>query len=200
MQAEPCAIIILAAGASSRLGRPKQLLSFQHQTLISRLVAEAKKVTQTVVVVTGAAHRQIKEELQGVGVAVVENKDWAQGMGSSIKAGMHEIKSLEGNVQAVILAVCDQPFVSAALFLQIHELHKSSGKKIVACSYADSVGTPVLFEQPFFDALLQLEGSAGAKKLVQQHAGDVALLPFPQGAIDIDTQADYDALLQQTGA
>ena len=77
------------------------------------------------------------------------------------------------------------------------DLHKSSGKKIVACSYANSVGTPVLFEQRYFDALQQLKGVKERKKSCN-NAEDVALVPFPQGAIDIDTEEDYKALLQQT--
>lgn len=197
MQAKTCAVVILAAGASTRLGRPKQLLPFQNQSLVRRLVSEAKKCTPTVVVVTGSGHDQMVKELKEEQVLVVENKDWAQGMGSSIKKGMEKLKSLEINVRAVILAVCDQPFVTAALFTDMIDLQKCSGKKIVACSYADTVGTPVLFERMYFDALQQLNGSEGAKKLVQHYATDVAFMPFPQGAIDINTQEDYEALLQQ---
>lgn len=200
MKAEACAVIILAAGGSTRLGRPKQLLRFKQQSLITRLVSEAKKTTQTVVVVTGACHDKITEELQGEAIHIVENKEWRQGMGSSISAGMGKLKRLNAAIHAVILAVCDQPFVTAALFKEMQSLHISSGKKIVACSYANSAGTPVFFEHTYFDALLQLDKNTGAKKLVQRHKADVALLPFPQGAFDIDTQADYDALLQQTGA
>jgi molybdenum cofactor cytidylyltransferase len=197
MKTEACAIVILAAGASKRLGQPKQFLEFQKQSLVKRLVIEAKKNTETVVVVTGYGHDQMVKELNGEDVHIIENKDWAQGMGSSIKEGMRYLKSLERNVAAVILAVCDQPFVTATLFAAMIDLHKHSGKKIVACSYADSVGTPVLFERTYFEALQQLSGSEGAKKIVQQYADDVALIPFPLGVIDIDTQGDYEALLQQ---
>jgi molybdenum cofactor cytidylyltransferase len=198
METESCAIIILAAGASTRLGRPKQLLPFKNQSLIRHLVAEAKKCTALVLVVTGSCHQEIENELQGEQVLIVENKTWADGMGSSIKEGMRYLKSLQLNAAAVILAVCDQPFVTAALFTAMMDLHKRSAKKIVACSYAGSVGTPVLFEQQYFDVLQQLHGTAGAKKIVLQHQAEVALVPFPQGAIDIDTEEDYIALLQQT--
>lgn len=197
METEACAVVILAAGASTRLGRPKQLLQFQQQSLIKRLVSEAKKVTATVIVVTGFEHAKIVTELKDEPVLLVENKDWVQGMGSSIKEGMKNLKSLVPNAGAIILAVCDQPFVNAALFTAMIELHKRSGKKIVACSYADSLGTPVLFERSYFDILLQLNSREGAKKLLQQYTTDVVLLPFPKGTIDIDTASDYEALLLQ---
>lgn len=196
METDTCAIIILAAGASTRLGRPKQLLPFKQQSFIRRLVAEAKKCTALVIVVTGACHQEIENELQGKPVLIVENENWAAGMGSSIKEGMRNLKSLQSKVDIVILTVCDQPFVTAALFNAMIDLHKSSGKKIVACSYANSVGTPVLFEKRYFDDLLQLQGTEGAKHIVLQQQTDVALVPFPQGAIDIDTEEDYNALQQ----
>ena len=93
MNAERCPVVILAAGASMRLGRPKQLLQFQQQSLIRRLVSEAQKSTATVVVVTGSNHHQLVAELQHQPIVVVENRDWAQGMGSSISTGMGKIKS-----------------------------------------------------------------------------------------------------------
>src|SRR5215218_9779553 len=181
MKAENCAVIILAAGASTRLGRPKQLLAFQSQSLIKHIVSEAKNSVETVLVVTGSGHDAIAAELKDEPVVLVENKQWEQGMGTSISKGIAVLKSLKPAIKAAVLAVCDQPFVSAALFAQMQALQNRSGKKIVACSYAETVGTPVLFEHTYFDALQQLSGQEGAKKLVQQFIADVTLLPFPQG-------------------
>jgi molybdenum cofactor cytidylyltransferase len=197
MNAETCAVVILAAGGSTRLGRPKQLLRFQQKSLIKRLVSEAKKTCTTIVVVTGFGHDQIVTELKDEPVLIAENNDWTQGMGTSLQRGMQKLKSLESTLNSVLLTVCDQPFVNAALFTSMMDLKKTSGKKIVACSYAGSAGTPALFDQLYFDALQQLNGREGAKKLIQRFASDAALMPFPQGAIDIDTQDDYEALLQQ---
>src|SRR4051812_11778467 len=105
MKVEHCPVVILAAGASMRLGRPKQLLQFQQQSFIKRLVSEAQQSTATVVVVTGSNHDQIITELQGEPIVVVENRDWAQGMVSSIFKGMSKLKSLVPDAHAVILAV-----------------------------------------------------------------------------------------------
>ena len=197
MPEEACAIIILAAGSSSRLGRPKQLLQVEGQSLIRRLIAEAVKSAATVVVVTGSGHEAIATELKEEAVLMIENKVWAQGLGTSINAGMGFLKSLNKDIGVVILAVCDQPFVNAALFDEMIRLQKTSGKNIVACSYADTAGTPVLFKERYFDALQRLNEGEGAKQLLQRHREDLALLPFAQGVIDIDTTDDYTALLQQ---
>jgi len=191
------AIIILAAGTSSRLGRPKQLLSYQNQTFISRLVIQAQTTATTVIVVTGATHEALAEALKDSPALLVQNPEWQQGMGSSISKGMGFLKSLNRAVSSVILAVCDQPYVTASLFNEMIAVQGRSGKKIVACTYADTIGTPVLFERSYFKALQQATGKEGAKHLVQTHQEDVALLPFPQGAIDIDTEEDYTALLSQ---
>ncbi|MBA1993797.1 nucleotidyltransferase family protein, partial [Escherichia coli] len=83
-----------------------------------------------------------------------------------------------------------------ALFNEMRTLQAASGKKIAACSYADTIGTPVLFTEAYFDALEGLGGNEGAKHIAQQHHYDVARVPFAQGAIDIDTEDDYTALLQ----
>jgi molybdenum cofactor cytidylyltransferase len=83
------------------------------------------------------------------------------------------------------------------LFQQLYQTQNESVQHIVACSYADTVGTPVLFTQKYFDALLSLEGDEGAKKILLAHKDDVATIEFPQGAIDIDTQEDFDNLLDR---
>lgn len=194
---QSCAIIILAAGASSRFGSPKQLLPFHGRSLIRHLVAEAKKTAATIIVVTGAAHLAIAAELNDEEILIVQNEAWAQGIGGSISKGMGFLKSLALDVDAVLLAVCDQPFINAMLFNEMIALQKSSGKKIVACRYAGTVGTPVLFSKTYFNALQDLRANEGAKAVVQRHLEEAALFPFPKGAIDIDTQADYKALLQQ---
>ena len=94
---------------------------------------------------------------------------------------------------AVVIAVCDQPFVSAALFASLAERHVATGISIVASAYAGSVGTPVLFAASQFPALLALAGDAGAKKIILQQ--EAALVDFPEGGLDIDTDAAYAELL-----
>lgn len=189
---KPTGIIILAAGNSSRLGRPKQLLPYRGQTLLTHVVGEALAAgLQPVVVVTGAFHAEVGDSLSGCPVDLVFNRHWEAGMASGIVAGLSRIQT---KVSAVIIAVCDQPFISATLLLQLAETRETSGKGIVACAYANSIGTPVLFARSYFTKLLELSGTEGAKKLLKQHAADLATVDFPRGDVDIDTGEDAQNL------
>ena len=188
-------IIILAAGNSSRLGRPKQLLQFRGETLISHVVAEAVAADlQPVVVVTGAYHAEMSDALRGLAVALVYNPHWETGMASGIAVGVKEALYLAPSLQAFVVAVCDQPYISAELFRSLVQQQAVSGKGIIACTYAETQGTPVLFAARYFNELAALRGEAGARQLLKQYPDEVAAVPFPQGKIDIDTEEDFRQL------
>ncbi|NVO86215.1 nucleotidyltransferase family protein [Hymenobacter terrestris] len=191
------AILLLAAGSSSRLGRPKQLLMYQGQTLLRRAAetAVAAAAGVPVVVVTGAQHEALLPELTGLPVQVVRCPDWAVGMGASIRCGLHLLESLEVAFTPVTVMLCDQPHVTPALLGQLAETHAASGRPIVASQYGDTLGVPVLFGAEALPLLRQLPDSAGAGQLLRQHPALVAAVPFPAGAIDVDTEAQYAALL-----
>jgi molybdenum cofactor cytidylyltransferase len=203
-------IIILAAGDSSRLGRPKQLLPFGGKTLLAHIVDEALETTLgPVVVVTGASATEVKESLKDRLVTVTHNPNrlvtvapslhrlviannprWKEGMASGIVAGLAELLSVQPDSRGVIVAVCDQPHLSSALLEEIMEQFEASGRNLVACSYGGTLGTPVLFGSRYFDALSALSGAEGAKKLLKAYPDDVAEVPFPGGEVDIDTEED----------
>jgi molybdenum cofactor cytidylyltransferase len=189
-------IVILAAGNSSRLGEPKQLLTYQNKTLIRHITeaALASGVSQ-VIVVTGSYSKRIEDELTGLECRFAPNVNWAEGMGSSIAEGMHKLTSLNASLTGVILAVSDQPFVDTSLFLSLIDQKHRTDAGIVASSYSDTRGTPVLFSQKYFADLLKLTGAEGAKKLLSKFSEDVVSCPFPLGNIDIDTKEDYKNLL-----
>ncbi len=189
-------IIILAAGSSSRLGHVKQLLSFNGKTLLQHVIDEATNAgASPIVVVLGSKAEEIVETIHRDGIALHMNNHWEQGMASGISGGVNEAITLDKNLEQLIITVCDQPYVSATLFKQLYAEQQKSGKHIVACAYADTVGTPVLFSKQYFSHLLQLTGEEGAKKIVKTHMEEVAVIEFPQGAIDIDTVEDYDELV-----
>ena len=189
-------VIILAAGNSSRLGRPKQLLPYRGKTLLTHTTTEALNAgLHPVVVVTGAFQEEVSDSLHGQSVDIIFNPAWEEGMASGIVAGLSNLLSLHPDVDAVIITVCDQPFISSALLLQLVGTFDMSGKGIVACTYADSVGTPVLFGRSYFEQLLALTGSEGAKKLLKQYPDDFAVIDFPDGDIDIDTKEDARKLM-----
>lgn len=188
-------IIVLAAGNSSRLGEPKQLLSFGNQTLIRRIAEAAVQVSPNeTVVVLGASSATIELELNGLTCGVVKNEQWSDGLSSSITTGLSHLLSVNEGLEGVILTVCDQPMVSSDIFRKIIYKFRSEDKGIVACSYDDTVGTPVLFSARYFSDLLQLTGGYGAKKLLQFYQNDLTTLPFPDGGIDVDTKEDYQRL------
>jgi molybdenum cofactor cytidylyltransferase len=187
--------IILAAGNSSRLGRPKQLLPYRGRTLLTHTTTEIGNAgLDRVVVVTGAFHAAVRESLRGQTLDILFNPDWETGMASGIVSGLSHLLSRHPDMTAVIISVCDQPFISSELLLQLINTHDASGKGIVASTYADSMGTPVLFGHPYFQQLLKLSGSEGAKKLLRQHPADLATVNFPDGHIDIDIAEDLRKL------
>jgi molybdenum cofactor cytidylyltransferase len=189
-------LIILAAGESSRLGNIKQLLPFNGKTLLQHVIDEAAEAgAQPIVVITGANANKIAVSIAHNNVNIVANENWQEGMASGIVAGVRQIISLGDGVKKIILAVCDQPFVSSALFEQLDHTQNKTGKPIVASSYAGTIGTPALFSIEFFDKLLSLRGDEGAKKILKNNINDVATVDFPKGEIDIDTLKDYENLL-----
>jgi len=193
-------IIILAAGNSSRLGRPKQLLLYQGKTLLSHVIDEAQAATLApVVVITGAHHKEIQDSLIGRPVEIVFNPSWETGMASGIVAGVTKILHIQRHLQSLIVAVCDQPHISARLFQSLTEKQIESGKGLIASFYSGIAGTPVLFDRYYFNDLLALTGDAGARQLLKQYPEDVATVPFPKGKIDIDTEDDFQRLSAQDG-
>ena len=189
---ENIGIIILAAGASNRLGKPKQLLQFEGETLLKRAVRTAlASRCRSVIVVLGAQAENPKREIAEFDVEIVENPNWENGMGTSIQIGLKSLLMIHPDVSGVILTVCDQPFVSANLISQIVESFQTTNAPIVACSYEDTIGVPALFSRQFFPEFMALKADNGAKKIIFEHREKVIEIPFEAGAIDIDTEQDY---------
>jgi molybdenum cofactor cytidylyltransferase len=194
------AIIILAAGSSSRLGQPKQILPYKDKNLLQHIIAEARKVALDVFVVLGSNQKIIKEKLEHLPVQFFYNEDWETGMSSSIVCGLSGVLALNPALQAAIIMVTDQPFVSSSLLENMVTKYQQSKAPIVACAYQDTVGVPVLFDKQFFPALLQLIGQSGARKIIEQYLEITQTVPFPLGYVDIDTPEDYDTFKKMNSA
>jgi molybdenum cofactor cytidylyltransferase len=189
------AIIILAAGGSSRLGQPKQLLTIANKTLLEQAMETATDVApDTVCVVLGSNATLIRATLGKYKTCILENKEWQEGIASSIRYGLDHLVSKNADLNAVLFMTCDQPFVSTEILSQMIEVYHTSTGKIVAASYGDSLGVPALFDRSFFPALTKLTNDTGAKKIILENMEQVVSIPFPAGMIDIDTYADYKAL------
>jgi molybdenum cofactor cytidylyltransferase len=190
------AIIILAAGTSSRLGSPKQLLSYKGKNLLRHTVDEALETgCQSVFVVLGANSELLRNELKDKPVSIVENTGWQEGMASSIRCGLETITNTILRPDSIIFMVCDQPYVSSSLLLNLVNKKNETGLPIVASSYDDKMGTPALFHKSFFPALMELKGDKGARKLIADNPDKVATVSFPEGITDIDTKEDFEKLV-----
>lgn len=189
--------MILAAGNSSRLGEPKQLLSYKGETLLRKIAVTAISTgLSPVIVVLGAEQESIARTLEGLPVIPAYNPNWEKGMSGSLRAGLDKAEELVPELDALIFTVCDQPMVTTTLLLELLDTRRITGKPIVACAYKDARGTPALFDRSIFPALRELAGDAGARKLISTLGDQVATIDFPEGYIDIDTKNDYDALIQ----
>lgn len=188
-------VVILAAGSSSRFGEPKQLVKHDGKSLLQKSIdAAINSDAGPVIVVLGANADQILREINKSKVQVIINPEWEEGMASSVTIGLNELLFISPSTGAVILMVCDQPYISSELISDLINAQKQTGKPIVCCSYGEAIGPPALFHRSLFNELMHLKGDIGARKIIQQHADDVATILFTKGKIDIDTKEDYDAL------
>jgi xanthine/CO dehydrogenase XdhC/CoxF family maturation factor/CTP:molybdopterin cytidylyltransferase MocA len=193
-RAPSVAIIILAAGASTRMGRPKQLLTYGGRTFL-RNAAEMAVASgcRPIIAVLGAYEDQLQREIGGLPVQSVVNERWAEGLGSSIRVGVEALEhgDREGAAEAVVLMLCDQPFVTDVVINNLVTAYRSSGKGIIASEYGGTMGVPALFGREYFAKLAALGGAAGAQQIIAAHASDIVRVPFPNGTTDIDTPEDY---------
>jgi molybdenum cofactor cytidylyltransferase len=191
----PPGIIILAAGASTRLGRPKQLLEFRGRSLLRHAVETAlASVCRPVIVVLGASAEQLVQETHGLSAITVTNPHWSEGMASSIRAGLNFLAPEGKGPDAVVLTLCDQPLVSTELLNRLVSVHRSTGKGIVASEYGGQCGVPALFGRTYYPELAALKGDRGAKTLFVKYAAEVESIPFPEAAVDVDRAEDIARL------
>jgi len=188
-------LILLAAGKSSRLGSPKQLLMYKGKNLMQHSIDMTVTLGLDIVLVLGAFRDQILEQVNTFDAKIIENEEWNEGLSSSIRKGLEGVLSSNPDTEAVILVLCDQPFLSAEILKQILEKYHDTGLPIVHCRYGEASGPPTLFHRSMFPYLMELKGSQGAKKVVKTYPDKVALVDFADGKWDIDTMEDYQHLL-----
>lgn len=178
--------IVLAAGTSSRMGRPKQLLPFEGTSLVRRAAEAAlgSKARQTIVV-TGAASDRVAAELSGLAVMLVHNPEYADGMSTSLRAGLQAVRP---EVDAVVVLLADQPFVTSEIVDAMIDRHEETGAKVVRPRYGDQPGNPVLWDRSVFEELIAQEGDQGGRALLRQYVSEIAWIDLP----DLGQQTDVD--------
>jgi molybdenum cofactor cytidylyltransferase len=185
------AVLILAAGNSTRMGQSKQLLPIQGQPLLLRTAQTALSADiGPVYVVLGARSAEHALILKDLNLHIIQNYRWQTGIGSTVTVGLGEIIQQE-TPDGVMILVCDQPYLTAEQLQKLHALFQLHKNNIVASSYADTKGVPIIFPAPLFPLLLTLQPRQGAKKILQQYEDITLTIDFPEGAIDIDTPQDY---------
>ncbi|AWW29669.1 nucleotidyltransferase family protein [Echinicola strongylocentroti] len=184
-------IIVLAAGNSTRLGRDKQTLLVQGETLLKRAskTAVAAQPDQVVVVLGEKAHLH-QRELHGLEVSIVINSDSSEGIASSIRTGIRHLQSLDQDIDYALIMLCDQPYVTSGHLKAIIDRQHETKARIVASRYQKRAGVPVLFHKRFFSSLLKLKGDSGAKQFLLE-AEDLITVELLNGEVDIDTMEDY---------
>ncbi len=188
--------VVLAAGSSSRIGSPKQMLRYRGESLLRRAsLAALGAGCHPVIVVTGANAELLRPELEQLDVREVFNPLWETGMASSIRAGVEAL--ICADTEAAVFLLCDQPHVASDVISRLIETRRATGSPLVASTYGGSFGVPALFGKTFFAELTRLEGAAGAKQVIKRHAAMAHFLPFPSGDVDVDTPDDYSRLTAQ---
>jgi molybdenum cofactor cytidylyltransferase len=194
----PTGIIVLAAGASVRMNEPKQLLQFQGTTLLRRAAQTAvESIYQPVVVVLGANFEKMNAEIEDLPVEIVLNKNWRRGLGSSIKAGIENLLEIAPDAAALVIALADQPLVSARHLNFFAEKFEQTQSAVIAAEYNNTRGVPALFAREVFDDLCRLPGDKGAKPVIEKHRHCLSTIALPDAAFDIDTPQDFASLRQQ---
>jgi molybdenum cofactor cytidylyltransferase len=188
---EPMSIaaIILAAGASRRLGQPKQLLMHGGQTLLGRAIRLASESgAGPVYAVLGAHSERINASIKSSVATIVVNNDWEQGIASSIYAGL---RTLDTQALGVLILSCDQPRLTAEHLRTLIEVFIAQpAPAIVASVYAGAHGVPAVFPRALFGDLLALKGDRGAHALMHHPPCPLIAVPFPGGEADIDEPGD----------
>jgi len=194
---ENIAVVVLAAGGSSRLGRPKQLVEFKGNTLLEHTMAKVDMLGfQTKILVLGANQDKIQQRISSDGFKVVVNPNWEQGMASSIKIGLEAALAEENGLEHVLFLVSDQPFLERANLIQLVHTQLTKNPKATYSKYGDNIGVPAIFGKAAFPLLMQLEGDEGAKKLTLLEDFNFCTETFKNGGFDVDTEEDVQQLKQ----
>ena len=187
------AAVVLAAGASTRLRRPKQLLTYAGEPLVRRAAHAALDAgAAPVVVVLGAGAAAVRQALDGLPVTAVVNDAWTSGLASSLAAGVRAALA-EPGVEGVLVTLADQPLVDAAALGRLVAAFPGA-HGVVASTYADALGVPAIFARAHADALTRLTGDAGAGAWLRRRGDALTRVPMDAAALDVDTEADVARL------
>lgn len=192
----PVAAILLAAGASRRLGQPKQLLSYRGETLLNRSIRVASESgASPVLAVLGAHFSDIAASIPPQTAMIIHNDRWQEGMSTSIEAGLRALDAIAPTPTGVLLMNCDQPRLTADhLRSLLAAFSAQASAVIVASSYAGVLAVPAIFPREAFPLLGALHGDKGARTIIEHAPCPVISIGFEGGNVDIDSPEDLSLL------
>ena len=196
------AIIVLAAGQSTRLGQMKQLISINGKSLVERQIEQALKVTSEVYCIVGFNAEQVSERIDHLPITTIINSEWSAGMASSIAAG---VKALTPEVKAVMIVLVDQWQLTAEDCIAHFQCWLANPSAIVVAEnnngliHSTHIGPPVIFPREYFAQLNELKGKHGAKPLLKKYRKQLLKLPLAHAFIDLDTPTQLNEMMKKFG-
>ena len=186
-------VIILAAGASGRMGKAKQTLEIEQGKSMLRKTAEAALETslRPVVVVVGAHKKEVVPELERLGVTIIDNSKWEDGLASSMTIGLAGLYMMHKGLTGAVVLVCDQPYVNPELLEYLVRRLNDSDKKAVVCRYGESWGFPALIGSSFFSEITHLTGEEDVTEVLKNYEKELDFVDFDKGNVDINTPEEY---------
>ncbi|WP_223034210.1 nucleotidyltransferase family protein [Hanstruepera marina] len=190
------ATLILAAGRSSRMGQPKQLLPWGTSFLLDDIIKTLSQIPQgKIIVVLGSNYGMIESKIKHHSIDIVYNADYNKGMGSSISTGLSAIQKLCNDCEGVMIALADQPLIPVLHYTTVIETFSKGKKQIIASAYESKrLGVPALFDRHYFKHLIDLDGDRGAKSIIKQNRDNVIAIDAKDYMADLDTLEDYNSL------
>lgn len=185
------AVLVLAAGKSSRMKSIKQLERINGKTLLDITLEKAKKIiSENIYCVLGANSNQIKNEINTENIEFIFNKNFEQGLSTSIVAGIQYFKKKQLKFDGIFILLADQPAIETSYLLTMIHLFKKNTSKIIASNYGDTFGVPAIIPKKYVNALVLIEADKGAKEFINNHKKDVVCPELTTNFIDIDTKED----------
>jgi len=194
------AILILAAGESKRMNGIKQLLPWKNTTLLGNAIEQAiQSKGDAVYVVLGANANRIAPTITHYNIQTIENKNWKNGLGNSIAAGVWYIKENQQHFDAILITLADQPLLNADYYNELIDNYSQKEAKIIASETNNNPSVPAIFDALYFEQLSQLDQDQGAKEILLAAQKEVHRLTAAANLIDIDTTSDYEELYNSFG-
>ena len=193
------AVLLLAAGSSSRMGVPKQLLKWNNTTLLNHAINTVKQISKNeIVLVLGAHYDDINSKVDANNISVIYNENWEKGLGNSIAYGIKFIIESLPDIDSVLIMLADQPLIDSSYLNKMIENYQLNPDKIICTSYQNKrLGVPAIFNKTKFEELSKLNHDKGAKDLLNMNPENILFLDGTDLISDIDTIEDYETLYKR---